>query len=159
VATDDLGIRGEALAVLLLSDYCGRVEPFFRLHFLGEKCPTVDYLVELVGSTSESGFFFIQVKTTAQGYTKDAAARRLKVQVSQQDVDRLVKYPAPTYVIGVDVTNRVGYILSVNEPRGRIASLPTKYPINCANLELLWAEVRDYWASHDMILRDSRFLA
>jgi hypothetical protein len=156
---DDIGTRGEALLVVLLTDLSGREEPLFRPRFLGEKCPTVDHLVELVGVQQGTPFFFTQVKTTRQGYTKSAKARRLKVQVPQEDIDRLLGYPAPTYVIGIEERERAGYILSVNEPRGRISSLPTKYPLNGTNLELLWAEVRDYWAARDMVLRHSHFSA
>ena len=34
------------------------------------------------------------------GYT--AEENRLRVQVTQDDIDRMVAYPAPTYVVGID---------------------------------------------------------
>jgi len=49
MATRDLiGKRGEAIATARLMDFCGNPEPYFDVHPLGEKCPTFDYLVELV---------------------------------------------------------------------------------------------------------------
>jgi len=96
------------------------------------------------------------VKGTTQGYTKDPA--RLKVQVSQEDVDRMVACPAPTYVVGIDVqTNDIGFLLSVNEPRNNVASLTTAFTIDCNTLRDLRDEVHAYWSSRNMMLTSSRF--
>jgi len=54
-----------------------------------------DYIIEVVDRPSY--FFFVQVKGTTLGYT--AEENRLRVQVTQDDVDRMVAYPAPTYVV------------------------------------------------------------
>ena len=137
-----------------MTELCGRADPYFRPRFLGDKYPTFDYIVELVDHPAY--YFFVQVKGTTQGYTKDPV--RLKVQGSQEDIDRMVACPAPTYVVGMDVqTFGVGFLLSVNEPRGPVASLTTAFRINCDTLRQLRDEVAAYWSSRDMVLVGSRF--
>jgi hypothetical protein len=151
---DDIGERGQWIFALIMTELCGRDEPFFRPRFLGDKHPTFDYLVELVDVPQY--FFFVQVKATTQGYTQRAPIR-LKVQVSQADVDRMVACPAPTYVVGIDLPGQDAFLLSINEPRGRVSSLTTAHRIGCATLETLAAEVRDYCASKPMTLAGSHF--
>jgi hypothetical protein len=153
VTKDDIGERGQWLFCLLMTELCGREDPFFRPRFLGDKYPTFDYIVELVDHPAY--YFFVQVKATTKGYTKDPL--RLLVQVEQTDIDRMVGCPAPSYVVGMDLENRVGFLLSVNEPRDRVASLTTRFPINCKALADLYEEVRQFWASRDMRLVGSRF--
>jgi hypothetical protein len=153
MSRDDIGDRGQWLFCLLMTDLCGRDAPFFRPRFLGDKFPTFDYLVELVDHPAF--FFFVQVKTTTQGYTKDPI--RLKVQVSTEDVNRMVSCPAPTYVAGIDSESGSGYLLSVNEEREHVASLVTLFPLNCGNLQVLRDEVVGYWSSRNMVLTGSRF--
>ena len=151
---DDVGDRGQLLLGLLLTDLCGRDVPYFRPRFLGDKYPTFDFIVEVVDNPAY--FFFAQVKATAKGYTKEE--NRLIVQLDQTDVDRMVACPAPTYLIGIDVNQiGVGYLLSVNEPRTHVASLTTKFKIDCSVLKDLRDEVIEYWKSRDMVLKGSRF--
>jgi hypothetical protein len=40
---------------------------------------------------------------------RTAEENRLRVQVTQDDIDRMVTYPAPTYVVGIDV-NSIGVV-------------------------------------------------
>ncbi|GEM_PF-641860 len=47
-ARDLIGKRGEAMVTARLTDFCGNPYPYFDVHPLGEKCPTFDYLVELI---------------------------------------------------------------------------------------------------------------
>lgn len=125
-----------------------------RPRFLGDKHPTFDYIVEVVDRPSS--FFFVQVKGTALGYT--AKKHRLRVQVAQDDIDRMVACPAPTYLVGIDANAiGVGFLLSVNEPRGHVASLTTRFRIDCGILEQLRDEVIEFWSSRDMALTGSRF--
>ncbi len=153
---DAIGERGEALFIVRMTDPCGpNREPLFRPHFLGAKFPTFDYLVELLGLTGRTAYFFAQVKTTTTPATPPV---RLKVQVSQRDIDRMLAYPAPTYVVGIDERNEQAYIASVNgTAMGRISGLPTTYPLNTTNLPLLWHEVEKFWRSKNMILKNSKF--
>jgi hypothetical protein len=154
VAREDIGERGQWLFSLLITDLCGRDDPFFRPRFLGDKYPTFDYIIEVVDRPWY--FFFVQVKGTTMGYT--AEENRLRVQVTQDDIDRMIAYPAPTYVVGIDVNAiGVGFLLSVNEPRNNVASLTTRFRIDCGVLEQLRDEVIDFWSSRDMTLTGSRF--
>ena len=87
-----------------------------------------------------------------------AEEHRLRVQVTQDDIDRMVAYPAPSYVVGIDVNAiGVGFLLSVNEPRDNLASLSTQFRIDCDVLQQLRDEVIDFWSSRDMTLTGSRF--
>ncbi len=79
MASEDIGDRGQWLFSLLLTDICGRDDPFFRPQFLGDKNPTFDHIVEVVDQ--QSYFLFVQVKGTTLGYT--AEERRLRVQLTQ----------------------------------------------------------------------------
>lgn len=69
--SDSIGQRGESIFYVVLTRLYGRSTPIFRPQFLGDKWPTVDFIVEL---TNYSGdiipYFFVQVKTTREGYTK-----------------------------------------------------------------------------------------
>lgn len=154
MAREDIGERGQWLLSLLMTDLCGRDHPFFRPRFLGDKYPTFDYLVEVVDRPEY--FFFVQVKGTTTGYT--AGEHRLRVQVTQEDIDRMVACPAPAYVVGVDVNAiGVGFLLSVNEPRDHVASLTTRFKIDCGVLAQLRDEVIAFWSSRNMTLTGSRF--
>ena len=156
---DDIGTRGEAICFVLLTQFCGYDRPLFRPHFLGDKFPTLDYLVEVVDIGQVTSFFFVQVKTTTQGYAQVRdGQKRLRVQVSRDDMSRLVQYPAPTYIIGIDEREEIGYIVAANEQSpNRISSLSTQFPLNCQNLEQLRNEVRDFWSQRDMRLTKSIF--
>lgn len=157
--SDDIGTRGEALFFVLMTQFCGRPRPYFRPHLLGQKFIALDYMVELVDAGPITPYFFVQVKTTSQGYTKGSlSTRRLKVQVTPEDMQRLVSYPAPTYIIGIDERDEMGYIVSANAGSPvRFASLPTLFPLTCETLAELWEEVQTFWAQRDMTLNTSKF--
>jgi hypothetical protein len=117
----------------------------------------VDFIVELVDAGMTTPYFFIQVKTTRDGYTKKD--HRLKVQVKRDGMRKLASYPAPTYVVGIDEVRETGYIISANgEWLGDISSLSTEYPINKDNQDLLWEEVNEFWAKSEKLSRRSRFI-
>ena len=157
--SDDIGIRGEAVFVWLMMQDCGRPRPLFRPYFLGEKFPTLDYLVELVDTGPTTQSFFVQVKSTRQGYDRDKHGNlRLKVRVSANDMQRLALYPAPTYIVGIDEPQRRAYIVSAHQTNPtQLRGLPTTYSIDCQNLISLWHEVKDFWTQRDMQLRNSVF--
>jgi hypothetical protein len=153
---DEIGGRGEAIFYVLITAFCGQPRPRFKPQFLGEKFESLDYLVELVGAGDPTPFFFVQVKTTSKGYTK-SSPKRLKVKVKQTDVSRMIHYPAPMYVVGIDDVLETGFILSVHGTKAySLSSLPTTFPLDCANLEQLWNEVKAFWEARDMT-RDSSF--
>jgi hypothetical protein len=143
--SDLIGARGESRFLVLITEPHGE-QPLFRAQRLGEKWPAADFLVELLGSEGITGFFFVQVKTTRQGFTE--RDRRLKVTVAQHTVARLASIPAPTYVVGIDDIDGTGYIVSANGERlTNVASVPDHFPLNRQNRERLWKEVREYWNS------------
>jgi hypothetical protein len=155
-ARDDIGSRGEFIFCARIMDFCGRDLPYFRPRFLGEKARTLDYLVELVDTGARTSFFFVQVRTTQQGYTKKG--RRLKVGISGTDLRRLSLIPAPTYLVGVDEPGEVGYILAVLEGMSDpIPSLPAEFPLDARNLPRLFQEVEQFWTGRDMTRRQSVF--
>ena len=156
--SDDIGLRGEAIFIVRLTQSCGPSdETLFRPHFLGEKCATLDYLVELMGEQSSPGYFFVQVKTTTRGFTS-ANPPRLRVSVTQRDVNRMLAFPAPTYLVGIDASNEQAFIASANGTQmRRISSMPAAYPLNQENLRLLHSEVATFWMGRNMILSNSAF--
>ncbi|HEV3083308.1 MAG TPA: hypothetical protein VGY66_26220 [Gemmataceae bacterium] len=158
MAADDIGDRGQWLFCLLMTQICpARDEPYFRPRFLGDKYPTFDYLVELVGS--EAYFFFVQVTSTRQGLRQGSGERRLRVNVNRKVVQRMVASPIPTYIVGIDEPREVGYLLSMNEPRqAGLGGLPARHLLDCGNLKRLWHEVQNFWASRDMVLVGSYFV-
>src|SRR5262249_32623268 len=142
---DEIGIRGESIFNVRIMNFCGRGRPYFFSHFLGEKFKTLDFIVELLEPNQSAPYFFVQVRTTRQGYTTGEGPRKLKIRVEAEDVARMREYPAPTYLAGVDLNEERVFILSVDETStGSISGVPTTYPLDCGNLKLLWDEVDAY---------------
>jgi len=155
-AQDDIGSRGEFLFGSQVMVSCGRPLPYFQPRFMGEKARTYDFLVELVDTGDFTLFFFAQVKTTRKGYTKKF--NRLRVEMSEEDVRRFSLIPAPTYLIGIDERSEAAFIVAMLEGMtGRISSIPTTHPLDCNNLPLLYAEVKQFWSNRDMRQRTSVF--
>jgi hypothetical protein len=139
-------------------DRCGNPRPYFLPHFLGAKAQTFDFLVGVIDPGQMPGFFFVQVRTTANGYTRKG--RNLRVKVSREEMERLGRYPAPAYVVGIDEPSMPvrGYMVSANDPtQGGLTSLSTRYPLNPTNLALLWNEVKGFWAGQTKALTHSVF--
>ena len=155
---DVVGQRGEALFYTMITRLYGRNKPLFRPQFLGDKWPTVDFIVELINYSGEvTPFFFVQVRTTNLGYTKKK--NRLKIQATANDMKKLAKIPAPTYICGIDEVNELGYIVSANgESLKRFSSLSTKFPINKNTQDMLWEEVKNFWEQLGSIRISSNFI-
>ena len=157
---DAIGARGEAIVSNLLTRFHGRREPFFRPQFMGDKYPTVDFFVELVGARgTQIPFFLAQVKTTTRGYS-ETIPRRLRAQVSRAAMSNLVKYPAPTYVIGVDEQGEEGFIMAaLVGGRAQLSSFPTAYSLAKKDtLEALYDEVLAFWVGNPVSFASSRFV-
>jgi hypothetical protein len=158
--TDFIGGRGEAIAAARLLWVC-RADadlPYFWPHYLGEKCETFDFLVELVDASPKTPFFFMQVKTTRKGFTRKQNPPRLRVEVSVTDVRRMVAFPAPTYVIGVHEVEERAFIISVHGTMAEaIPSITTAHELTPDTLRRLWDEVRAYWEGRDMSRSASAF--
>ncbi len=153
---DALGQRGEAIFVVLMTAFHSKLSPIFKPQFLGDKWQNVDFIVELVGAGASIPYFFVQVKTTREGYTKKL--NRLKVKIPQGKIQGLAFYPAPTYIVGIDEIQETGYIVSANgEKLGSLSSLSTKFIINQQNREYLWNEVNNFWLLYNTNTLTSRF--
>lgn len=151
-----LGARGEAIFSVLLTDFHPGRGPLFKPGFLGDKWEYLDYFVELEDTGLTPAYFFVQVRTTRQGYTRRDG--RLRVGVSEEHLRRLAAYPAPTYVVGIDEVLRTGYLLAASTGNIRgLPSLTVAYPINEEIREALWNEVRDFWSQQPIPTRVSRF--
>jgi hypothetical protein len=155
---DEIGTRGEAIFTAAIMNFCGRTRPFFITHFLGDKFRTLDFIVELVGATRTTSYFFVQVKTTRQGYRESRDGRSLRVSVKRKDVLRMKGYPAPTYLVGVDEVDERAYIVSIDERTGTsISGMTTQHELDAQNLRILWNEVNNYWQGRDMRVMQSAF--
>jgi len=155
--SNELGQRGEALFYVLITKSHGREKPIFRPQFLGDKWPIVDFIVELVDAGSITPYFFVQVKATRNGFTK--RDNRLKIPIYSDDMRKLALYPAPTYIVGIDEIKEEGYALSANgEWLQGMSSLPTTFPLNKTNQELLWKEVKNYWMKVKIRPKVSHFI-
>jgi hypothetical protein len=153
---DALGQRGEAIFIVIMTAFHSNSGPIFKPQFLGDKWQYVDFIVELVGAGAILPYFFVQVKTTREGYTKKL--NRLKVKVPQEGVRGLATYPAPTYIVGIDKIKETGYIVSANgENLTSMSSLSTIFPINKQNREFLWNEVNNFWDRYNTTFLVSQF--
>lgn len=154
---DAIGARGEAIVENLLTRRYRRSAPLFRPQFLGEKYPTIDFFVELVDAGgTQTPFFLAQAKTTSTGYN---AQRRLRVQVPRNKMSGLVKYPAPTYVVGVDEVDERAFIMAaVLGGAAYFSSFPVTYPLGEERiLMILFEEVQTFWQSSATAFTGSRF--
>ncbi len=159
--TDDIGSRGEAIFRVRITDPHGPGgNPLFRPYPLGDKFPTLDFLVELVGlPAGRIGYFLAQVKATRQGFTRRPPVR-LRVKIEQGDINRMLEYPGPTYAIAIDERKgfETAYIASINgAAMGKLQGMPPTYPLDATNMQALWHEVATYWANKQMALDHSAF--
>jgi Domain of unknown function (DUF4365) len=158
--TDFIGGRAEAIAFARLVRIC-RTDPdlpYFWPHYLGEKCETFDFLVELVDAGESTPFFFVQVKATRKDLTSTQTPPRLRVEVSEKDIRRMVAYPAPTYVIGVHEPEERAFIISIHGTMSDdLPSISTGHELTCDTLRRLWEEVRDFWQVRDRARQSSSF--
>jgi hypothetical protein len=61
---DATGTRGEKIVELRLTDLQITDQPLFRLAFLGDKWPTIDFYAELRAVKNQTPYFLAQVKAT-----------------------------------------------------------------------------------------------
>src|SRR5689334_20765389 len=123
--SDQIGRFAELIAETDLSrPVRGRYRrPLFRAVRLGEKYPIVDFLVDILGPDDLAlGFFFAQVK----GTTLLPTGARLAVDVDAERYNRLVRIPAPTYLLGVDVSAEETYLIAAHRPRAAGVSSITR---------------------------------
>ena len=157
-AANFVGERGEALAYARLTDYQGLPRPLFRPYFLGARAQTIDYLIELEGvSQPFTPYFFVQVKATAQ--VGRQPGRNLRVKVSLKDSALLVRYPAPTYILGIEERTGQGFIFAVTAGTTKaLSSLPTRHQMTIPTLQALHDEVLRFWQASGAAFTTSRFV-
>ena len=132
-------------------------EKMFEVSFLGADWPTFDLLVEARVHKGPRPFAFVSVRATTR---EPLAGGNLRVGLSQDELERLNRHPAPTYLVGVDARDEppVGYIASINDGRAALPSLPTTHPLDKAAAEALWDELVLFWGHRPASLpRGGRF--
>ncbi|HEY0153197.1 MAG TPA: DUF4365 domain-containing protein [Longimicrobium sp.] len=139
------GFRGERIVELCLTEYGRNERPLFRPGFLGDKWPAIDFYIELKEVAGKRLYFFAQAKATAS-YLNDASDH-LSVTVRKADVDRLLRVPGPTYILGVHEPSKRVFVRSVHEgvPVRAITRIPLSHELTRANLLVLHQEVREFW--------------
>jgi len=145
---DAIGERGEAIVVVCLTDFSAFARPLFRLGFLGAKWPSIDYYVELRGVRGASPYFFAQTKTTARRIA--SKAKSLSISAKSRDIERLLRYPGPTFLLGVHEPSKRVFIRSVHDgiPASAITRIPLANELTPSNLRLLYREVRAFWKTN-----------
>jgi hypothetical protein len=140
--SNEIGDLGEAIFnVEMTRDY------IFRPRHLGEKWPSSDFYVELIG-LKEHFFFIVQIKSTAQGLDKNG---NLKIQASKKKIAELNSYYCPTYLAGVDVNTQSVYLIGINEDKQKnISKLPTVFKLDSNNRKLLFDDVKSFWENTNL---------
>lgn len=144
---DVTGFRGEKIVELCLTEYSAFARPLFRPAFLGDKWPAIDFYVELNGVRGKRPYFLIQSKCTSANLPAQATA--LRISSTMNDIDRLLRIPGPTYILGVHEPSRRVFAKSVHTGiavRG-ITRIEISHELTAANLRRLYDEVRTYWRS------------
>lgn len=140
-----IGSRGENIFAVLITNPCGG-RFWFDEVYLGEKAETADFLVRLVEPSSGYGIFYVQVKSSAGHYVGKGSSRKLRRTVSASDINKLKRYEAPVYVVGVDTESEEGFLMGVTASSERMNGIPTYHRLDCGTIERLWNEVNDYWS-------------
>lgn len=143
---DVTGFRGEKIVELCLTDYAAFPLPIFQPGFLGDKWPAIDFYVELTASPGKRNYFFCQVKSTAKALA--TGATHLKISSKKEDIERLLRIPGPTYILGVHEPTKRVFAKSVHTgiPIKAITKIPLTHELNSANLKNLYDEVELYWS-------------
>ena len=148
MSADEIGRFGELLteAELLRPVRNGVNRPLFRGHNLGEKYPAIDFLVDLLDRRERRvGFFYVQVKSTAQ--LRASSRKRLPVACPVKKYNALVALPVPTYFVGADVITERLFVLAAHKPRSRdMASIVKTYDLSSDEVKnILYEDVLEYW--------------
>lgn len=143
--TEVTGSRGESILELCLTNYEAFSRPLFRLGFLGEKWPTVDFYVELLAVRKKRPYFLAQAKATSAKLPRTSLA--LKINVKKRDVVRLKQIPGPTYVFGIHEPSQKVFVRAVlsSSPNRGISKIPVTHELTPNRLRTLHDEVRSFW--------------
>ncbi|MHA4810772.1 hypothetical protein ACX0G9_21880 [Flavitalea flava] len=94
-----IGKRGEGLFEAIITRFFPEKGILFYPTFLGDKYPTVDFIVDLQLCPFKA-YFFASIKTTMLGYY--TGGDRIKVNISNKEVTELCTYSVPVYIFGID---------------------------------------------------------
>ena len=134
---NEIGELGEGIFNVAISrDY------IFRPRHLGEKWPSSDFYVELVG-LKEHFFFIVQVKSTTLGLDKSG---NLNVKAPKMKLHELNSYFCPTYLAGIDIKTESVYLIPINKNKRKgISKMSTNFILNSLNRKLLFDDVKSFW--------------
>jgi hypothetical protein len=157
-ATNFRGSRGEAIFLVKVMDFCGHSLPYFDAHFMGDKFPVFDYIVNVVEAENISAIFFAQVKTSSSKYETRADGKSyLSVSLSREDLNAMYDYPGLAYLIGIDDVLNKAYLMAVDSPAQHgFSAMPTSHELDCVTLLQLRDEVVSYWKQGNVPFK-SRF--
>ena len=143
--SNTIGKRGESIFSTIISRYVHPAGFLLDPAFLGDKFPTIYFYVHLLRYNAAKAFFFASVKATTLGYT--ANGTKLKITIDKAELTELVKYPVPVYLFGIDENKELGYFICANhlDANNNLNGIPTRFPVNANNINLLWKEVANYW--------------
>lgn len=153
---DVTGFRGEIIVELCLTDYQSFPKPLFRPGFLGDKCPAIDFYVELTSVRGKRLYFFAQAKATRTALT----STDLHISTKKADIDHLLRIPGPTYLFGIHEPTKRVFVRSVHTgvPSKAITRISVAHELTSANLQVLHDEVQDFWAANANKPNSSRFI-
>lgn len=155
---NQVGIRGEALFRKIITKWCDdRI--WFIDTFLGDKFEAKDYLVTLLDEKGEKdATFYVQVKATSMGYTGAESDKRLRANVTPDDIESLKGANAPVYVMGIDIIDEKAYLVGVTETTDALWGIPATHLIDdCTAIKKLWSEVKSFWQGRSMTLPQTSF--
>jgi hypothetical protein len=155
---DVVGVRGEKIVELCLTDYEQYQMPLFRPGFLGDKWPAIDFYVELLGSRRRNFFFFAQAKSTRRPLR--AAATHVHISSKKKDVHGLIKTPGPTYMFAVHEPSKRVFVQCVHSktPVRAITRISVANELTPPRLKALHDEVSLFWRANAFKPADSSFL-
>ena len=145
ITTNVIGGAGENLTALRLEK-----DGFFKVYFLGEKAPIEDFLVEILDE-EHPYHCLLQVKATGKEnrYQKGG---NINTPVPDDKLEKLIKRPLPTYVVGADIEDEVVFIAPANNGVKRYPSIPTTFRLDnkdavqrIANLRKFRDDIIRYW--------------
>jgi hypothetical protein len=142
---DATGTRGEVIVELCLTDFQTSKRPLFRLSFLGDKWPTIDFYA-LRAVRKHTPYFLAQVKAT----TRDLSQQNLSIGSKKADITRLLRIPGPTYIFGVHEPSKRVFVKSVHlgVPKRAITRIPLHNELTPEKLQVLYDEVRGFWKTN-----------
>jgi len=143
---DATGTRGEKIVELCLTDFQTSKRPLFRLAFLGDKWPTIDFYAELRAVKKHTPYSLAQVKAT----TRDLSQLNLSIGSKKIDIARLLRIPGPTYIFGVHEPSKRVFVKSVHlgVPKRAITRIPLLNELTPDRLPDLYEEVRVFWKTN-----------